>query len=222
MENSLRVAYPNLRSLVQFSDALDIGEPCRFLEVFMKARSELYPLGHELYDSDEYLEKVQYEYLLVRVLHELNVRKEKKRIASFLSNTYEGEKDWAFVTVGFNDSIVTDVNETGVFNAVVAKVIGTAGFMDVKFVCEKHRVNGIHRHIHFLIKTDLKKSKIIQYVHQKTKAYTYGSQCVDVKTWKDARLEVYENYISGNKKEEKMSYVEKDKEWRRACGIREM
>lgn len=217
----MRTAYPNLRLLVQFSDALEIPEPCRMLEVITKSRNELYPPGHECYDSDEYLEKFQYECLLVRVLHVLNVRREKKRIASFLNDTYEGAKDWAFVTVGFNDSIVTDVNETGVFNTVVAKVISTTGFMDVKFVCEKHRVNGIHRHIHFLIRTELRKSKIIQYIHQKTKQYTYGIQCVDVKTYKDGRLEVYENYIKGEKKEEKMSCVEKDRIWRREKQIRE-
>lgn len=161
--------------------------------------------------------------VLMDCADEILRRRERMNISKLVrGEATEENTKWYFVTIGFNDSIVTDENEVKVFNSVIDKILKTKGFENIRFVAEKFRQDGIHRHIHFLIDSDYKKSKIIQYVYQKCKNHVHGQQAVDVKTYKDNSKLVYENYIAGRKRIEKLKFVEMDREWRAAREIRQM
>jgi len=123
------------------------------------------------------------------------------------------KKKWFFVTIGFDDSIITP---TGVKDAI-NKLDGIKGITVTHMVAEKHRRNPngelyIHHHIHMLIDTDYPKSKVIQYVFQRVKKYVGSSNFVDVKN--DGDRERYEKYINGDKTSGKMDLVEMDRTWR--------
>lgn len=123
------------------------------------------------------------------------------------------KKKWFFVTIGFDDSIITPI---GVKDAI-DKLDGIKGITVTHMVAEKHRRNPdgelyIHHHIHMLVDTDYPKSKVIQYVFQRVKKYVGSSNFIDVKN--DGDRERYEKYINGEKQTGKLDLVEKDRLWR--------
>lgn len=145
------------------------------------------------------------------------LRRSQSRLAEIrkLTNLSESEENWAFITIGYNDSIVTPQH----MKNISTKVLSLKHWTESRSVHEKFRESGIHHHTHFLVRTSSKipKSKIIQYVFQTCdKKQVSDKRYIDVKTSKDGRsYSDYVKYISGDKRESKLQYCEKDAEWRK-------
>lgn len=158
------------------------------------------------YQMMEYREKIWYE---------MQVRREKRKLENLIFGQ-TGSKTY-FVTIGFDDNLFKDDNEAMIINPLVKKIIDTAGFDNVKFVVEKFRKDDkgniyVHRHVHFMIDTFLKKSKVIQFCFQKVKRFVAGQNFVDVKL---DMARSHDKYINGMKTEAKLECVEKDRVWRK-------
>jgi hypothetical protein len=124
-----------------------------------------------------------------------------------------GPVKWMFITIGFNDEVVSPFH----MKRVQAQMERFNGFSDIKYVHEKFRLSGIHHHTHYLVKTDLAKSTVLQKIWQfaRIKEVVVGKQFIDIKTHKDgSNYENYLKYISGEKKPDKLPLVEQDKKWR--------
>lgn len=145
------------------------------------------------------------------------LRRSQSRLAEIrrLTNLSESDENWAFITIGYNDQIITPQHMKNISN----KVSSLKHWTEFKFVHEKFRESGIHHHTHFLVRTSSKipKSKIIQYVFQTCdKKQVSDKRYIDVKTSKDGRsYKDYEKYISGDKQERKLSFCKQDSEWRK-------
>jgi len=129
------------------------------------------------------------------------------------------QDNWIFLTLNFNDTEYISAQKMLHFAQEICKKewVGSA-----TYVIEKHRCQGIHHHIHLLIDLNIhqRKGKIIELVYKIAglKKYCAGKQYIDVKCAKDldrAPREVYENYVRGDKKEEKMVHVLSDRKWRK-------
>lgn len=136
------------------------------------------------------------------------------------------QDNWIFLTLNFNDTEPINALKMLEFAQLICK---KDWVQRASFVLEKHRINGIHHHIHMLIDLNIhqRKSKTIELVYKIAglKKYVAGKQYIDVKCEKDvsrAPREVYENYVSGSKKEEKMFFVIKDQAWRKFFGVQDM
>lgn len=138
-------------------------------------------------------------------------------LVSQTKRTSSDPDKWFFITVGWLDSIRLTEMKT------LSKKVKELKYWDkVYAVNEKHRENGIHYHTHFLVHTELPKSKIFQYIKQvsgmRYVIANYQSKTpssIDIiKKGEKAPYEVYFNYVHGIKKPEKMPFVEKDKIWR--------
>lgn len=131
---------------------------------------------------------------------------------------------WVFVTVGWNAQTVTPKLALEVSD----RIARYRDFNRVRYVFEKYRENGEHHHSHFLIdstKTRYTVSKLVQQLYKikGIKGITLGPSSIDVKApWskkEHASYHVYEEYIKGNKKIEKLPYVYKDRNWRRDMNV---
>lgn len=157
----------------------------------------------------------------------------EQRIAGELKSTINEilvgdplQDNWIFVTLNFNDTEPI----TGQKMLYFAQEICKKDWVEnATFVLEKHRCQGVHHHVHLLIDLNIhqRKSKTIELIYKigGLKKYCAGKQYIDVKCAKDALRaprDVYENYVSGNKKEEKMFFVEKDRQWRKANNLANM
>jgi len=138
---------------------------------------------------------------------------ESLAIKSDIQSMTNGKKNYFFITVGFDDKIITIPS--------IRKCIKSLGEMkDINLysiVAEKYRKDNEgkiyeHHHIHLLVKTDYPKSKVIQYTFQKVAKFVQGKNFIDVKN--EQTFEHYEKYINGDKKIEKLECVEMDKKWR--------
>lgn len=149
------------------------------------------------------------------------------------SKTPEAEL-WAFITVGFDDEKLDDKNlayksrikhlEKLCYN-ISHLVYEKGAIKQVQYVIEKHRATGIHHHAHFLFTFNTKvppstminkifaAKGVAEYVRAKNFIDYIGPQKAS-STKPHAPLEIYRRYILGDKKEEKLLFVEKDREWR--------
>jgi len=122
-----------------------------------------------------------------------------------------------FVTIGFN-------HQTWNVSSCV-KVIETIVKFDwintIHAVFEYHRANGLHPHVHMLITLNqpLAKSKVLEKIWATAgiKKIVLSKSFIDYKVAE----EYHKKYIMGEKQESKMSFVEKDKEWRKKNNIKE-
>lgn len=150
-----------------------------------------------------------------KIMHEIAVRRERRKLEKLIHGD-TGSKSW-FVTIGLDDKQFNDDNEASIINILVKKIKDTAGFENVNFVVEKYRraVDNsiyIHRHIHFVFDSQIRKSKIIQFCFQKAKRYLANQSFVDVKPDPNrSRMD----YIRGNKPKIKLECVDKDRAWRK-------
>ena len=136
------------------------------------------------------------------------------------------QDNWIFLTLNFNDTEPITGNKMLHFAQEICKKDWVA---KASFVIEKHRVQGIHHHVHMLIDLNIhqRKGKTIELVYKIAglKKYCSGKQYVDVKCSKDisrAPRDVYENYVLGNKKEEKMIFVCNDRKWRKENNLQDL
>lgn len=147
---------------------------------------------------------------------------ETRRIVIHDMNENTNLGKWFFITVGYDDKSITD-EKIIKFSQKVAEL---KYWDEVNYVNEKFRRSEageimIHHHTHYLVKTSLPKSKVVQYVYQTVKSCVVGQQFVDVKSYKD-KVGTYEQklkYIQGEKIESKMECVEMDRKWRQEKGI---
>jgi len=131
---------------------------------------------------------------------------------------------WGFVTIGFNEQTLTIPKILRVCDRI-------AHHRYVKhclYVIEKHRENGVHHHAHMLItfKEKYASSIIIQdfYKVAGMREIVTNKAFIDVKSpYKKKCIcqpyALYDQYIRGHKKEEKMKYVEMDRQWRNENNI---
>lgn len=164
--------------------------------------------------TQEELEQVNMDLLKMEIFREIEVRREKRKLEKLI---YGEEQKFCFVTIGFDDNQFDVTNEAVLINPVINRILETPGFDNVKFVVEKFRRNEngeiyIHRHVHLLIDTPLRKAKVIQFIFQKCKKICASPNFVDVKCGGD-RVR-FEKYIKGDKTDTKLECVAKDKEWR--------
>lgn len=131
---------------------------------------------------------------------------------------------WAFITIGWNEQTITPKKML----AASLKISKLKYFNYCDFVLEKHRKNGIHHHTHFLVKFTEKfpPSKIIGWIY---KTAGVAEICSDqnfidyigpqkakkgFQSW-----DVYYEYVRGNKKADKLSFVALDSVWREKEGL---
>lgn len=141
---------------------------------------------------------------------------EKKLVAEVDSSD---ESLWAFITVGFNEQTITPKKMADVSD----RISKLKYFKSCYYVLERHRENGIHHHTHFLVQFFKKeyKSKLIDWIYQTKglKEVCLGKNFIDIKGPLNGKhhyqtYDLYLQYINGNKKEDKLKYVELDRKWR--------
>lgn len=115
-----------------------------------------------------------------------------------------------FVTIGFNHQTF-DPKQVKLF---ISNLFTLKFFDDGSFgVFEYYRANGEHPHIHICLKTSVKtKSQIVQQIFRSKNAskFILNKNFIDVKPFE----KYHDEYLAGNKTEDKMSFVERDKSWR--------
>lgn len=123
-----------------------------------------------------------------------------------------------FLTVGFDDKVITVPK----IKEAVSRLHDIKGVEVSEYVVEKHRRDVdtkqiyIHHHLHAIVYTDFPKSKTVDYIFQKFSGKKFqvvaGKNFIDLK--REQPIENYIKYIRGDKTEEKLECIKKDKEWR--------
>lgn len=169
--------------------------------------------------TDEDYNKFWYKWLTADIMLAKTLVEGLKLTISEIVKGDPLQDNWIFLTLNFNDTEYISAQKMLHFAQEICKKewVGSA-----TYVIEKHRCQGIHHHIHLLIDLNIhqRKGKIIELVYKIAglKKYCAGKQYIDVKCAKDldrAPREVYENYVRGDKKEEKMVHVLSDRKWRK-------
>lgn len=127
-------------------------------------------------------------------------------------NTKPFVSNCSFVTIGFNHQEFT-VKKAFEF---IQSVLNLSVVLDGSFaVLEYHRQNGEHPHVHFKMyySGQTYKSVLIQAIYRAkhAKKLILNKNFIDIKEFIET---VHDNYLDGNKQENKMPFVEKDKSWR--------
>lgn len=216
-------AYDTFDKLITLGDALEIN---------VRQHEWVYNFhvkyNHEKVDDPGYIpidQKDLYESCIdsmrIAIYEAICVRREKRKLEKLIQG--DDAKHW-FVTVGLDDKQFKDDNEALIINPLVKKLVDTPGIENVKFVVEKFRKNDkneiyIHRHIHFVFESNMRKSKIVQYFFQKAKKYVAAQNFIDVKP--DPFCDRHK-YVAGDKAPHKLECVEKDRSWRKEKNIIEM
>lgn len=121
------------------------------------------------------------------------------------------ETNVAFVTIGFNHQEFTISKAF----ELIKSILNSDKVLDGSFaVMENYRENGIHPHVHMKIyySGSTYKSMLIQtmYRSKNAKKLILSKNFIDIKEFQP----YHEEYLQGNKKENKIKYVEMDKNWR--------
>lgn len=162
--------------------------------------------------------------------------KEMNNLMKKVNVVPDAEPIWAFITVGFDDEKIME-NEPK-FLKSVAKLAYCISHLtyekgaiaSVTYVIEKHRLTGIHHHIHFLFTfyTKVPPSTMINKIFSASglKEYCTRKNFIDYigpqkpnKERPHAPYSVYLDYVNGNKKEEKQKFVQLDRAWREKNGL---
>ena len=145
----------------------------------------------------------------------VKIKEREKRVCSG-----ESSVNYAFITIGYNEQTITPA----LMKLIGQKVSEMKHWDTCKMVHEKHRLNGVHHHTHFLCTYTgtLYKTKILQYLMQLrlVKMNVMNQSFIDVKGSPDKAtryrdIKEFEKYIEGDKTTEKMECVEKDAFWRK-------
>lgn len=122
--------------------------------------------------------------------------------------------DW-FITLGFNHQ-TWDVQKC---SEIINKVLSLPFIKDAEAVFELYRQNGEHPHCHFYIETinKIPKSKILEKIWAVAgiKKVILNKNFIDIKIAQP----IHKKYVKGEKRDEKLEYVEKDKVWRKENNI---
>jgi len=159
-------------------------------------------------------EKASQEYAKLTFAQDLQWKKKSNKLLLELERELSTTTSH-FITIGFNHQ--TWNIEQCVF--VIDNIMAFDWISSGRAVFELHRENGEHPHCHFLIESVLPKSKILE----KIWACKGIKKCVLKKSFIDYKSENqnHRNYIHGKKTEDKMKYVELDREWRSNNNIKQ-
>jgi len=129
---------------------------------------------------------------------------------------------YMFVTIGFDDAAITPQKMLELSAKVAALSLFSKS--EIFYVLERHRHNGIHHHVHFLIKPPVAigRAQLIQKILQiSTMSNFTRENFIDVEcSWSPkpgkpmASYQELHNYVHGIKTSSKMEFVERDDEWR--------
>jgi len=135
------------------------------------------------------------------------------------------KKFYCFLTINYDDTTSIDIKK---MHKIAEQICKQKNVQHAIYVHEKHRQNeSIHHHTHFLITTEkyvgagdmidpiFKIASVKQYVGQRN-----FIDCIVAHSKKNSAhaYEDYVKYISGDKKEEKMPCITKDRAWRIETG----
>lgn len=142
--------------------------------------------------------------------------KQLQQVKNTLLNKQDTKPKW-FITIGFNHQTFKISDAV----LVIRRICENKIFKEIRGVFEMFRENGEHPHVHFLaeLHETLPKSKILEklWATKGIKKQVFSKTFIDVKKAED----YHTNYILGIKKQEKMKYIEKDKEFRKKNNIPE-
>lgn len=186
-----------------------IFEYNEFIKNYESGRYKFYPT----YLHDMYLDDLKLSLSLDKA--SLGVKADLKTI----SGNLDTQRKYAMITVGWNEQTITATKMLTLSHNILKLKYFTTAYM----VLEKHRENGIHHHTHYLVEFDMKYpvSKILGWIYQTkgVKEHCLNKSFIDYLGPQNGKkpyqtYEKYFEYISGNKKEGKLKYVEDDRKWR--------
>lgn len=196
------------------------GKPYEYVEsIFKEMTNTLEKQGK---DKNKYF----YEWIVGYAYEEFKRKEQKSVIEQMRDNLKNINKKvkYQWITIGWNDEKISIEKMKELSNKFSKLAIFSK--CKVKYVLEKHRDNGIHHHTHFLLVSEsvVSFSQILQQTFRISTMSDYTKEnFVDIKqSWRTknmAPLETYENYLIGNKKEEKMTFVQEDDHWRASNDI---
>lgn len=137
-----------------------------------------------------------------------------------------GKKFYCFLTINYDDTTSVNISK---MHKIAEQICGQKNVQHAIYVHEKHRDKGetIHHHTHFLITTEkyIGAGDMIDPIFKiaSVKQYVGSRNFIDCivahsKKNKAHAYEDYVKYISGDKKEEKMPCIIKDRAWRIETG----
>lgn len=148
---------------------------------------------------------------------DLRVFDEYENAMNLIKTSYNiGAKSLSyFCTIGFNHQTYTIEKCVDVINTILT----FPWVLSCRAVFEFHRENGEHPHCHFLISTEIQKSKVLEkiWATKGIKKVCLKKSFIDVKV----ALPAHAKYIMLDKQQSKMAYVAKDIIWRKKNAIPE-
>lgn len=161
------------------------------------------------------LAQMHYKLLLASIKRQAE---ERRIVMNDLHGVNPEAMKWYFITIGYDDKIVTP----HLINKYCQRVIESNYLTEVRYVNERYRkdLSGniyIHHHTHILALSELAKSRIIDRVYSTVKTIVGNKSFIDVKGYKDKNVgtyQSYQKYINGDKTESKLECVRLDREWR--------
>lgn len=182
----------------------------------------LYSSSQDHFEKFGFVSRLCFDWLrgdIKRYNKELPIQIRLAALEKELKSDIDDNMLWAFITVGFNEQTITPEKMC----MVSRRVSELKYFKTCTYVLEKHRENGIHHHTHFLVTFHDKvfKSKLIDWIYQIKgfKDVCLNKNFIDILGPVNAKkiyqpYEKYVEYISGNKKQDKLKYCLMDKKWR--------
>lgn len=197
---------------------------------FPNVDKEYWQNGHSsFYESIEHLQRftsanlppIREEEFWRKYLQEVKDHVEKLKKIRQGGDDNQPQKFYCFLTINYDDTTSVNID---VMHQIAQRVCKLQYVVMAVYCHEKFRKEqGIHHHTHFLITTTkyIPASKFIEPIFKMAIVKTYVGQknFIDcsVSGSKKNNVHAYEDYlkyIHGDKKEEKMHYVAKDRAWR--------
>lgn len=152
------------------------------------------------------------EYARKMYLADLEWQKKSQKLEIELLKQLD-TKSTHFITIGFNHQTWT----VSKVKDIIERILCCDWISKCRIVFEYYRTNGEHPHIHILMDSVLAKSKILE----KIWALKGIKKIVLSKSFIDYKVAGYQHtaYIAGEKTEDKMKYVQMDKEFRKQNAI---
>lgn len=173
--------------------------------------SELMRLINE---SDEWKNEACYKMCVATIGYKLKQQKALQKLYDVIQDGTRTSK--YFVTVSFSEELFT----VDTFKTWWSKMTSKAKVINCRGVLERHSDAGQNTHVHMIIETPFRKGRLLQFIWETAgiKKLISEKNFIDVKEYSER----HEEYINGDKRESKVEYVEKDREFRKNNGIPEI
>lgn len=203
-----------------------------------------FPRQQEHVWSQHFRSFYEYQHHMVKTIYEVNpsflqkfcendlylYKKEVSDLIEFKKKCYQmqnaGKVFYCFFTINYDDTSSINIKK---MHEIAERVCKLETVKKAIYVHEKHRkLEGIHHHTHFLITTDkyVHASKFVEPIWKMRTVKEFVAQkcfldCKVAGSKKNppAPYEVCTQYIHGEKLEEKLPYVLKDRAWRIQTGF---